>query len=630
MRARIAELEEKLLQASSTTASVYSAAASTPASSTHPVQFVTSFAGNIDVLEETRIPGRAPISRSIAHKNRLFGQTHWMNGFVMFRDMIETIEPILRSGATGIVPNIHRAKLLARVIKSQRSPVWPTPPTRDLPPKQVCDLLIAGYLRTMEKVYRVLHVPSFQRVYDDLWATDAEPSEAFIIMLKLVLAIGATIYDDNFSMRVDAVRWVYEAQTWLSSPTFKSQLGVQYLQINILLYLARELVDIGSELVWISVGSIYRAAVYIGLHKDPSQLPRMTSLETEMRRRIWNTILEISLQSSMLSGGPCFVSLEDFNTAPPGNYDDEQLTLANSTAKLDGVYTQTSVAVALRKTFPARLAVLKFLNDLSSTGTYEETLRIDTELRVVYKTLRRTLQTYSTCTRPSPSQFTTQTVDFILQRYITSLHLPYFASTVHDPIYAFSRKAVVDSSLRIWSLAHPNPSTPSNISPPIEPDLCRISRCAAGFFRTYAFHASTFLATELRARIQEDDEDTSGLLSSITKDAGNWYLRCMRAGETGMKGYLLHRLLGAQIDAEKRHVRREEVPALLVQAAEQAAEVCMPILEEAASGQEQGAGGVNEMEFDFQVSPEFMEDWDMLMSDTFNMGDTAGFDAFFL
>jgi hypothetical protein len=642
MRARIAELEEKLSQVSSTTGSVYSAAAATPvsdtvASSTHPVQFITSFAGNIDVLQETRIPGRAPISRSIAHKNRLFGQTHWMNGFVMFRDMIEMMEPILRSGATGLVPNIHRAKLLARVIKSQRSPIWPTPPTRDLPPKHICDQLLAGYLRTMETVYRVLHIPSFQRVYDDWWAIKAELSMAFMIMLKLVLAIGATVYDDSFSMRVDAIRWVYEAHTWMSSPTFKSQLGVQYLQISILLIIARELVDVGSELVWISVGAIYRTAVYIGLHKDPSQLPSMTSLEAEMRRRVWNTILELSLQESMLSGGPCFFSLEDFNTAPPGNYDDEQLIAADLVARLEDVYTQTSAAIALRKTMPARLAVLRFLNDLASNGTYEETLRFDTDLRTAFKALRRTMQAYSISFASSPSQFTSQAVDFIMQRYITSLHLPFFVSAVDDPRYAFSRKATVDSSLKIWSLGCP--STVGNVYIANETDLARISRCAAGFFRTYTFHASTFLATELRARLQEDDDDMdsmSGPLSTVLEDAANWYLRCMQAGETGMKGYLLLRLLSARIDATRRHIDRSELPALLIQVSEQATEVCMPILEARAWGPEKTAGsvegteGMGEMDFDFQVSPEFVEDWDMLMADTFNLGDAGSFDAFLL
>ncbi|KAI4650345.1 hypothetical protein J4E93_002701 [Alternaria ventricosa] len=544
------------------------------------------------------------------------------------------MEPYLQSGSSSVNTSLHRAKPLARIIKSQRSPNWPTQPTRDLPPKQVCDELFAIYLRTTETIYRVLHVPSFQRVYNDIWTANSEPNMAFIMMLKLVLAIGAMLYDDKVSMRADAVRWVFEAQTWLSSPVFKSKLGIQYLQISILLLLARELVDVGSELVWISAGTVYRTAVYIGLHKDPSQLPGMTTLETEMRRRIWNTILELSLQTSMESGGPPFISLDDFNTVPPSNLDDEQLLDADPIASADHAYTHTSIAIALRKVLPARLAVLMFLNNVNSNGTYEETLRIDSDLRASHKLLRRTLQAYTSRTDSCPSQFTLQAVEFIMQRYITCLHLPFFASALKNPVYAFSRKAVVDSSLKIWSMACPNSG--GNSCPSSEVDLARMCRCTAGFFRMYTFHGATFLAAELRMRIQEDEDDLDAMplsLHNIVDEAADWYLRCIQAGETGIKGYLLLRLIGACMDAERNHVERSEFPALLVEALENAAQVCIPVLEALAGCEEPSLGATgmegNGMEgFDFQFSPEFTEDWDMLMSREFSVDTTGVFDAF--
>ena len=633
MRARIAELEDKLSRTGSTTSSVFSPSASTP-TSTHTVHTVSSFACTVDVIQDTRMPGGAAISRGIAHKNRVFGQSHWMNGFVMYRDIIEMMEPHLRMRSSNLVPNMQRVKSLARMVKSHRSPTWPTPPTRDFPPRHVCDDLVAGYLRTIETIYRVLHVPSFKRTYEHMWTSDPEPNMAFTMMFKLVLAIGAMIYDDKVSMRAEAVRWVFEAQTWLSSPFFKSQLGVQYLQISILLLLARELVDVGSELVWISAGAVFRAAVYIGLHKDPSQLPRTTVLEAEMRRRIWNTILELSLQMSMESGGPPFFSSDDYNTAPPGNFDDEQLLGLEPFAKADDVYTQTSISIALRKTLPARLAVLKFLNDIKSTGTYEETLRIDSDLRTAHKLLRRTIQAYTTSTTSCPSQFTLQAVEFVMQRYITCLHIPFFASALQDPVYAYSRKATVDSSLKIWSMACPASSENSYTSS--ETDLARMCRCTAGFFRMYTFHGATFLANEVRIRIQEDEDDLHASplpLRNIVGDAADWYLRCIQAGETGIKGYLLLRLIGVWIDATKHNMSQSDLSALLVEASEQAAEVCIPILEALAGSQEPssgtvGIGGIAMEDFNFQSSPEFTEDWDMLMSGTFNMDDIGSFDAF--
>lgn len=560
-----------------------------------------------------------------------------------FRDLIEILEPALRMRTSSFLASMNKSKVLARVIKKQRTPEWPTVPTKDLPSKPLCDQLLAGYLRTMESVYRVLHIPSFQKDYEDLWQNPTGSSTSFMMLLKLVLTIGATIHDDKFSLRVEATRWVYEAQTWLSSPDFKSRLGVQYLQIGILLLLARQFINVGSELVWITAGSLFRTAVYIGLHRDPSQLPKMTTFQAEMRRRLWNTILEMSLQTSLESGGPCFFSLTDFNTAPPGNFDDEQLATANAIAMPNHVFTQTSVAIMFRETLPARLAVAKFLNDMGSTGTYEETLRLDTELRAAYKTFRRALQTFQGLSAPLAPRFDTQAVDFIIQRYICCLHVPFFGASLKDPVFAFSRKAVIESSTKIWALAHPVPTSSisnstfemsrSEDDSMAQTDLARLCVCGGGFFRTFAFHSSTFLGVELRALVQEEEEDMSSItrptsLLSTIQDAANWYLHCIEAGETGIKGYLLLQLLATQIDATAKRVEQAELQGLLLQAGEEAMNTCLNILETIA-GQESGTNESGEnQDFGLQNNLDFMEDWDLMMSDVFDIGDVTLIDNF--
>jgi len=233
---------------------------------------------------------------------------------------------------------------------------------------------------------------------------------------------------------------VHEAQTWLSEPVFKSRLSIESLQTNLLFLIARETAVVGGELVWISAGSLFRTAVHMGLHRDPALLSNTTIFAAEMRRRLWNTVLEITLQSSMDSGGPPFVSLDDFDAAPPSNFDDDQLMTDDAVSKPEDEFTQTSIAVGLRKTFPLRLAITKFLNDIGSNGSYEETLRLDTELRASYKTLCQTLQACNTSTGRSLSQFETRVVDVIMCRYLSSLHIPFFGSSLHEAAYAFSMK----------------------------------------------------------------------------------------------------------------------------------------------------------------------------------------------
>lgn len=617
MKRKIAELETQL--ARTTTSSKNTAITpSTTAPSPAPTNFMhisSGLAGPLSVIGESRSSAHVSwIARGVAHKNRVFGQSHWMNGFVVFRDIVEMLEPHMKESNSTLGPNLQKAKMLARVIKSARSPTWPTMPTIDLPQKQICDELVTHYLNTVETLYRILHVPTFKRDYETLWNNKAERKIGFVMQLKLVLAIGAIFYDENCSMRPEATQWIYEAQTWMSSPTFKSKLGIQYLQINILLLLARELVDVGSELVWISAGALLREAVYIGLHKDPSQLPRTTVYESEMRRRIWNTIMELNLQFSLISGGPCLISLEDFSTEPPGNFDDDQLSAPDAQALPERVITSTSTAIALRTTFPARLAAVKFLNDVGSTGTYEETLRIDTSLRNSYKALRRRLDIDSTENMPT---FARDAIDFIMQRYISSLHIPYFNPALHEAAYAFSRKAVLDSSLKVWKIGF-------SLSALNETQLVRLCRCGAGFFRAFLFHASSFLVVEVRVQVQEEDGVPRPDLLSVPQDAANLVLRCLEAGETGIKGYLLHRVLIAQIEAIKRHASMDEMQALLGQAAEDAVEHCLTLLERfAGRNQANNSSDVSVGDFDFQLPDDLMTDWDMGMAEVFSF-DNAG------
>ncbi|KAH8728571.1 hypothetical protein GQ44DRAFT_701629 [Phaeosphaeriaceae sp. PMI808] len=580
-----------------------------------PIHISSHLSGPIDVLQESRAFGHNhTIARSISHKNRVFGQSHWMNGFIVFRDVIEILEPTLRDGTSKLLAKINRAKILARVIKSERSPTWPTLPINDLPQKEICDVLMECYLHTFETVYRILHIPTFRKEYDALWTSTQKHSTASMIQIKLVLAIGAIFNDDFFSMRTDAIRWVYEAQTWLSSPNLKSRLGIQYLQTKILLLLAREYIDVGSEFVWISAGALIREAIYIGLHKNPAHLPRMTAFESEMRRRIWNTILEIEINLSLVSGGPCLISLEDFNSEPPGNFDDEQLEVPNPCAHPDAVYTQTSLAIALRKTFPMRLTVVKFLNDVATSGTYDETLRIDSELRATYKTLRHTLQAHAARPAATPC-FALEVIEFIMQRYISSLHIPYFNPSLHEATYAFSRKAVLDSSLKIWNLARPV----TNIS---ETDIARLCRCGAGFFRIFAFQASLLLAVELRVQLQEADSIPRPDLLSIPDDAAHLVLRSIESGETGIKGYLLICMLKAQIDGIRQGIQKDSMPGYLTSVVDEAVDRCLIMLEKMA-GLESSGQTAN---FDLQVS-DFVGDWDLIISDLFNFDGMANLDS---
>lgn len=527
---------------------------------------------------------------------------------------------------------MDKCKTLGRVIKSQRAPTWPCPPTPDLPPRHLADALVGRYLETIEAMYRVLHVPSFKRDYEAIWAKPGtQPETYFLVQLKLVLALGAVTYDPDFSLRTEATRWIYEAQTYLSEPVFKSRLRIQTVQTRILLLLAMEIVDVSGDSVWISVGSLVRTAITMGLHRDPRHLPEMTPLAAEMRRRLWNTILEMSLQASISKGGPPLLSMTDFDAEAPSNIDDEALAVGLSHIPNDSSEpTAMSVPRALRATYPVRLKVTKFLNDLNTTGgTYDETLQLDNEVKEAFKELRRSLHPL----RDLPSaRFAAQAAELIMSRYLSALHMPYFAPSLDSPAYAFSRQVVVDILLKIWCVTWPNSSfavtaasatskssTPAaGSSASSEELLSRLITCGSGFFRTAAIQVSFTIPMELYARLQDDE----GLgptrlmrdLVAVTQEIKAWSWRCIEAGESSVKGFLMSSLLVAQTEALQRGptADKEELARFLIGEGQKAAESCVLLLESIVEGIKQKGAPV--LVDEFGPSPGLTEDWDFTVS----------------
>ena len=506
------------------------------------------------------------------------------------------MRPSMCHPSSPVVQNLGRCKALGRLIKSRRSPSWPYTGSAELPPKLVADSLVECYLTTNETVYRVLHIPTFRREYESFWTTDATGSDdpAFTILLRLVLALGALTYDRYCSWRASAISWIYEALMYVSAPKFKSRLNLRFLQISILLLVAREFVANNIEAPWIAAGGLLRTAMFMGLHRDPGQAAPSSVYTVEMRRRIWNTILEMALQASLGMGGPPLISMDDFNTEPPGNFDDDQLVDQESaTPKADCEPTQMTAALILRKTFASRLAVAKSLNDLNATGAYAEALELDKELRAKYKSACEMVKGYRECfTSTSPSAyFPLQLTDMIINRYINALHIPFFDQALrNDARYAYSRKATVDAALKIWCIAYPeNSITPG--SPEAHDhknsEILRFVENSSGFFRKMTFQALLLLCVELRAQIKEQQGMGPGPirrdLLAVLEDGKVWSLHCVKAGEVNAKGFFLQCLLASQIDALSRGVSEENMHPILQQAAEEASNLALKTLEEMAS-----------------------------------------------
>ena len=80
-----------------------------------------------------------------------------------------------------------------------------------------------------------------------------------------------------------------------------------------------------SPKVWLLTGDTVRIAMRMGYHRDPAAYTHFTPFECEMRRRVWQFVVQTDLLFSFQLGLPTIIRGDEYDTLPPGNYLEEQL-----------------------------------------------------------------------------------------------------------------------------------------------------------------------------------------------------------------------------------------------------------------------------------------------------------------
>ncbi|KAK0746885.1 hypothetical protein B0T18DRAFT_429767 [Schizothecium vesticola] len=469
---------------------------------------------------------------------------------------------------------------------------------RDMPPENTARLLVEAYFRTFESVYRILHRPTFWQEYRRYWE-GSSTNEAFAIELKLCMTLGSCFHNDMVPHRQSlAGKWIYEARVWLISPDDKTRTGIETIQIMCLLHLARETSGVGGDLAWVSAGSLLREAMHIGLHRDPDGMPNMTTLHSEMRRRLWATTMEIILQSSIDSGGPPLVALTDFDTRPPSNYDDDQLTETDNPPPAPrplSAFTQSTVQIALTRSLPTRLGIAQYVNHFRTpSSSFSESLRWSTELSTACRALSATLQPHYDPAGVLPKRLTAfqlRLAEQMVHRFFLVLTFPWLAQD--NPAYFYARKLCVETSLKLSRAAVTAGGD----------DFSRLATCAHGAFRSVPAFALLAICLELLWQVQEDQSFRESMELDHAPpppppsegDAGSgaaprqelveavrgsiaWSEQRIKAGDTNIKGRLFYAALLAQVNALERGGAEAEVEGQVLASVVEDLEHCWLLL----------------------------------------------------
>ncbi|KAH7402272.1 hypothetical protein DE146DRAFT_461267 [Phaeosphaeria sp. MPI-PUGE-AT-0046c] len=535
-------------------------------------------AGERDPSANAKLPIRQDGETGQFVKSKFYGPSHWMNAMdpyeALGQENITVNHNTNRTEVnkkTELYSSVARVKQMARIIKASRlsQPSITQEVQESLPTKEICDVLVACYLRTFESVFRVLHIPSFRKEYNSYWTGEIPRKPSVILKILLVCAIGVPFYDgpDKALLRNASMKWTEAATHWLSGPHVKSKLNMAGLQIQILAIIARQLISIDGDHVWIPAGSLLRSAMILGLHRDPAHFGKISLYHREMRRRLWATILEITAQSSLDMGMPPMISPNDYDTKAPSNIDDEDIEEGRDVPldeKPPTEYTDSSIQIAFTETLPIRLEIIKRINNLRFELSYDDVLRIGSELNDACRS--QTIFFKSALNAGHKiTPFQIKMADSLVRRFVLCLHRPYFAKAKENPQFYYSRKMCLDTSLAIYA-----PATEPVLGQ--QDDWTKMTCGCVGFFKSFFLYAMSTVYLELISQIDEQKQASAictPLITSCTPQSNALFtlptqfqtLRSVlvsahgtatariRNGETNAKGAVFMSCAIARIDA---------------------------------------------------------------------------------
>jgi hypothetical protein len=392
---------------------------------------------------------------------------------------------------------------------------------------------MSAYLRTFETIYRVFHIPTLKHKHNDFWNNPGLSGNETIVQLQLCYALGALFSDDEFQLRPFVIQWIKEAEHWLGYSA-KSRPTIEGVQIMCLLTLSREHTQgTYGDKAYIQSGTLLRAAISIGLHRDPVKLPQVSHGQAETRRRIWATVLELTLDSCLDAGSPPLISLDDFDCKLPSNLNDSQLRFEEDVNDFPTVYptnvlTDTSLQIALGNLFLDRLAIARHANGISVDERYEYTMKISTKYNDACRKVISSLQSMQS----ELSSFQRRYCEMVITRFVFTLHTPYLTLATRLPQYLLSGKACIEAALNMAACALDNATSLTEYPNQEHDDFVRLSLNSSGANRSVIFQSLMIITASLTAMLKESQ--TSFLwpdsLRSLQNPHTVEYLSVLRRG----------------------------------------------------------------------------------------------------
>lgn len=208
-----------------------------------------------------------------------------------------------------------------------------------LPEKTAIDMQAVVYFQTWETSYKILHEPSFWHEYHQFWEQRHASARSVSFAVILLLIVASTkcmspkddvFIGDTTTDRQAAADLIDTCEAWILQQPRKRQ-TLPFFQIHCLSLLAKRANCLRLKHDWVNSGDLVRLAMVSGMHRDPTLLAtgKISVFEKEMKKRIWATMTELELQSSVEAGLQSSLTNLYVDAPAPNNVDEDTFSIGS-------------------------------------------------------------------------------------------------------------------------------------------------------------------------------------------------------------------------------------------------------------------------------------------------------------
>lgn len=319
-----------------------------------------------------------------------------------------------------------------------------------LPPQSDVDQAMQEYFESYERIYHILHAPSFWQAYQEMWQLGVEnaPRHTLVMVLLMITAVSClapkqpwTYVANSSSTRERSITITSACEKWINRQSQKRVTAADF-QIRLLLFLTKQATARKIKRTWTEAGTLLRFCMSAGLHRDPELIKKPTkALDKELRCRIWATVVDFELQASFDRGMVSAPWLSQSDTPGPRNLKDEDIASKQSAACGRDDFTDSWYLFATSETAVLRSNLNGLLNNIRHVLTFEDVKQYTDEIEIQ-------LELIPECKTPEYEEAYSLARLKLLQ-YLLALHNRFLRSETTNSERTFSTMTLLETSAKI-------------------------------------------------------------------------------------------------------------------------------------------------------------------------------------